>query len=70
MSTETERKPHEDESESPSGIGVKRAREILGDLVLRAGYGDERIPILRHGREVAFLVGPKDIERLRALDAA
>lgn len=70
MATETERKPDEDEVESPDGVGVKRAREILSDLVLRAGYGNERIALTRHGKQVAFLIGARDFERLRALDAS
>lgn len=70
MATETERKPDEDEAESPDGVGIKRAREILGELVNRAGYGKERIALMRHGKQVAYLVGVADLERLKELDAA
>jgi hypothetical protein len=69
MPDEIERKPDSDEVETPEGVGIIRARRSLGELVNRAGFGNERIQILRNGKPVAFLVGPKDIERLRALDA-
>lgn len=59
-----------DESDTADGIGIIRARETLGDLVNRAGFGNERIPITRHGKQVAAIVGMKDLERLRKLDAA
>lgn len=65
-----EREPEAaDEQETPDGVGIRRAREILGDLVSRAGYGNERIVIVRHGKQAAALIGVKDLERLRALDA-
>lgn len=70
MPADTERKDETDVAESPDGVGIIRAREILGELVNRAGFGNERIPITRNGKQTAFLVGPKDIERLRQLDAA
>jgi antitoxin (DNA-binding transcriptional repressor) of toxin-antitoxin stability system len=70
MSADTERKADWDEADTPEGVGIIRARETLGELVNRAGFGNERIQILRNGKPVAFLVGPRDIERLRALDAA
>jgi len=66
MSDQVERKDEDDQSE----VGVKRARAVLSDLVLRAGYGNERIGLTRRGKKVAYLIGPKDFERLRALDAA
>ncbi len=46
------------------------ARDTLGPLVLRAGYGNERIRISYHGEPMAALIGLKDLERLEALDAA
>jgi hypothetical protein len=70
MPDERGRKPDEDETESPEGVGIIRARQVLGELVNRAGFGNERIPILRNGKQAAFLVGPRDVEKLRALDAA
>jgi prevent-host-death family protein len=45
-------------------------RRTLGDFLSRAGFGNERIVIVRHGKQIAALVGMKDVERLRALEAA
>lgn len=58
-----------DENEAEP-IGIDRARAILGELLNRAGYGNERIPITRSGKQVAYLVGVRDVERLRQLDGA
>lgn len=60
----------EDSTETEAGIGLELARSTLGELAIRAGYSGERIPLTRHGKPIAFIVGPKDVERLRALDAA
>lgn len=46
------------------------ARRVFADLLARAGHKDERVVITLYGREHAALVGMKDLERLRALDAA
>lgn len=51
-------------------VSVEAARDTLGRFVLRAGYGDERVVITYHGEERAALIGLRDLERLRALDAA
>jgi prevent-host-death family protein len=59
-----------DEGESSEGVGIVRARDVLGDLVNRAGYANERIVITKHGKPAAALVSMGDLERLRALDAA
>lgn len=59
----------EDTDESDAGIGIVRARTILGELVLRSGYGNERIALTRKGKPLAFLIGLKDMERLKSLDA-
>lgn len=45
-------------------------RRVFGDFLNRAGFGNERIVIVRHGKQVAALVGIADLERLRTLDAA
>ncbi len=68
MTDEADRK--EDEGGNEGGIGVEIARANFSDLVLRAGYGNERIAITRKGRRAAYLIGIKDYERLVALDAA
>jgi prevent-host-death family protein len=46
------------------------ARRGFADLLARAGHKDERVVITLYGREHAALIGMKDLERLRALDAA
>lgn len=51
-------------------VSTDEARDNLGPLVLRAGFGDERIPVTYHGELRAYIVGLRDMERLRALDAA
>lgn len=56
--------------DSQEPISTDEARDNLGPLILRAGFGNERIPITYHGELRAYLVGPKDVERLRSLDAA
>lgn len=56
--------------ELDAGIGIEMARARLGDLVLRAGYGNERITLTRKGKPVAALVGLKDLNRLQECDAA
>lgn len=69
MPDDSERKPA-DEAEGADGVGIKRAREILGDLVHRAGFSGERIVLTMNGRQSAALVSMRDFERLRALDTA
>lgn len=59
-----------DEVETTEGVGIVRAREILGELVNRAGYGNERIVIMRNDKQSAAIVGMRDLERLRKLDGA
>jgi prevent-host-death family protein len=51
-------------------VSVETARDTLGRFVLRAGFGNERVIITYHGEERAALIGLKDLERLRSLDAA
>ena len=38
----------------------------LGDLLSRAGFGNERIAITRHGKRIAGLVSADDLARLDA----
>ena len=53
-----------------STVTAEAARRDLSDLLGRAAYRDERFVITYHGDEHAALIGPRDLERLRALDAA
>lgn len=54
----------------PDPISTDEARDTLGPLILRAGFGNERIPITYHGELRAALVGLRDLEKLRELDGA
>lgn len=69
MANDTEGKTM-DESVTDDGVGLELARATLGELVLRAGFGNERIPITRHGKQTAALIGIRDLEKLRSTDAA
>lgn len=69
MPADNESKETDDEGETVDGIGLVRAQQILGQLVNRAGFGGERVPILRNRKPIAYLVGVPDMERLRSTDA-
>lgn len=69
MPNDTDRKPAED-ADTADGVGIKRAQAILGDLVHRAGFSEERIVLTLNGRPTAALVSIKDLERLRQLEGA
>ena len=49
-------------------VSASQARESFADLVNRAAYGGERIPIRRHGKTVAALVPLEDLELLEFLE--
>jgi hypothetical protein len=66
MASETDGKP--DAVAVEEGIGLEAARQDFGNLVLRAGFGGERIPITRFGKQTAALVGMKDLAFLRAVE--
>jgi prevent-host-death family protein len=67
-----------DESDLHKGAATTRlseasaddVRRVFGDFLNRAGFGNERIVIVRHGKQVAALVGMSDLERLTQLDPA
>ncbi|GAA1523358.1 type II toxin-antitoxin system Phd/YefM family antitoxin [Actinomadura kijaniata] len=46
-------------------IAVTEARKVLADLINRVVYGGEEVLLTRHGRPVAALVSPEDLELLR-----
>jgi prevent-host-death family protein len=50
--------------ESLVEVTADEAKRSFGDLLARAGFGNERIPITRHGKRIAALVSAKDLERL------
>jgi prevent-host-death family protein len=51
-------------------VGSEDARRDLTELVGRAGFANERFIITRNGKQAAALIGMRDLERLRSLDAA
>jgi prevent-host-death family protein len=59
-----------EQEETARAYSTDEARDNLGPLILRAGFGNERIPITYHGELRAAIVGLRDLERLQSLDAA
>jgi prevent-host-death family protein len=49
-------------------IPVTQARADFAELVNRVSYGGERIVMTRHGKPLAAIVPPADLERLEQLD--
>lgn len=49
-------------------VSIDTGRDTLGDLVIRAGYQNERIIITRHGKPTVALVSMADLETLLSLD--
>lgn len=52
----------------PETLSVTDAREQLSDLTGRVRFGGERIMLQKHGKAVAALVSPTDLEALEALE--
>ncbi|MCP2342646.1 type II toxin-antitoxin system Phd/YefM family antitoxin [Actinomadura rupiterrae] len=50
-------------------IPVTEARKVLADLINRVVYGGEEVVLTRHGKTVAALVSPEELEVLRMLRA-
>lgn len=55
------------ETEAPTEVTADEAKRSFGELIARAGFGNERITITRHGKKIAAIVGVRDLE---ALDGA
>lgn len=51
-------------------IAADQARDQLGDLINRAGFGGERFILTRHGKQVVALVSIDDLKSLEATEAA
>ena len=51
-------------------VGADAARDGLTELMGRAAFAGERFILTRNGKQTAALIPMKDLERLRALDAA
>ncbi|NJC70520.1 type II toxin-antitoxin system Phd/YefM family antitoxin [Planosporangium thailandense] len=45
-------------------VPVTQARAEFADLVNRVAYGGERVVVTRHGKPIAALVPPSDLDRL------
>jgi prevent-host-death family protein len=51
-------------------VTVSDARQAFADLVNRVAYGNERITVARHGRDIVAIVPTADLRRLEAMEAA
>jgi prevent-host-death family protein len=60
----------EGKTEEVELVSMDAARDGLTELVLRAGMRDERIVLTRNGKQTAAIIGLRDLERLREMDAA
>lgn len=49
-------------------VPVTQARAEFADLVNRVAYGGERVVVTRHGKPIAALVPPSDLDRLESGD--
>ena len=54
------------ERKGPEEVAAEEARIRLGELMSRAGYGDERIVLTRHGKPLAALVSLRDLAALES----
>jgi prevent-host-death family protein len=52
-----------------ASVTVSQARQTFAELVNRAAYGNERITVARHGREVVAIVPMSDVRLLEAIEA-
>ena len=49
-------------------LSVTEARQQLAEITGRVRFGGERIVLQKHGKTVAALVSPSDLEALEALE--
>lgn len=49
-------------------IPASEARDVLTDIMNRAGFANERFVMTRNGDEICAVVGMRDLERLEATD--
>lgn len=63
---DAERKDGGEPIESVPVVDIQRR---ISELMSRAAFGGDRIVLTRNGKEMAAIVGMKDLERLRAQDA-
>ncbi len=50
-------------------LTTTEARELLSELVNRAAFGNERVILTRHGKELAVLISMEDLEKLESVGA-
>jgi prevent-host-death family protein len=55
-------------SSEPNEFTVSQAREQFSDLLNRAIYRNERIPIKRRNKRVAYVISAEDFALLEALE--
>ena len=48
---------------------MSEARQAFADVVNRVAYGNERITVVRHGRELVAVVPISDLRQLETIDA-
>jgi prevent-host-death family protein len=53
--------------DSPLRLSVSDARRSLSDLVNTVAYGNRRVVLTRHGRDVAAIVSIVDLNRLEVM---
>lgn len=51
-------------------VGLERLRRGLSELMGRVVFGGERVIVYDYRTERGALIGPDDLARLRAIDAA
>jgi prevent-host-death family protein len=49
-------------------VSISAARDDLAQIVNRVAYGNERVRLVRRGRDLAAVVPTADLELLEALD--
>lgn len=52
----------------PESISITEVREQLAEIAGRVQFAGERIAMQKHGKTVAVLVPPSDLELLEALE--
>jgi prevent-host-death family protein len=52
------------ENEARTEVTADEAKRSFGELIARAGFGNERIAITRHGKKIAAIIGVRDLEVL------
>lgn len=64
MAKPTRRRKPDDGSDDRKEFNTVEAKVRFGELLSRAGYGDERIIITKHGKKRGALIGMRDLAKL------